>query len=302
MLLLALGMLAVPTSSAVQRTSPSYSITADVADAGGKRTTSAAYTNDGSAGGVAVVTSNANAPVTTAKHGYLGQLYEVTALQVTASLVTVNEGAMRQLSGAQLLDDLTTLAVPPASITWSIQSGQLTSVSSSGLVTAGLVYQNSAASVQGVYLGNTGVLGLTVLDTVPDNYGAYAADGVGDAWQVQYFGLSNPNAGPLLDLDNDGIPNLLEYALNLSPTLSSTLPVSTFKNGSVLEYFYTRSKNAVTSGKLFQVEWSDTLGTLSWVSGGVIEQVLSDNGTEQQVKATLPAGTNGGRFLRLRVE
>jgi hypothetical protein len=33
----------------------------------------------------------------------------------------------------------------------------------------------------------------------------------------------------------------------------------------------------------------------------VAEQVLSDNGTVQQVKATLPAGSLGRRFVRLRV-
>ena len=70
----------------------------------------------------------------------------------------------------------------------------------------------------------------------------------------------------------------------------------------MLEYFYSRSKNAVTIGKLFQVEWSDTLSALSWGSGGVIEEVLSDNGTEQHVKATLPVGSAGRRFVRLRVE
>ena len=46
-----------------------------------------------------------------------------------------------------------------------------------------------------------------MLDTIADNFGTYAGDGLGDDWQVQYFGLSNPNAAPLLDPDFDGHNN-----------------------------------------------------------------------------------------------
>ena len=45
----------------------------------------------------------------------------------------MNETATRQLSGAQLLDDLTTNAVPAASISWSVQSGPLSSIDANGL-------------------------------------------------------------------------------------------------------------------------------------------------------------------------
>ena len=61
------------------------------------------------------------------------------------------------------------------------------------------------ALVQGIYAGSTGSTNLTVLNVNPDNFGIYAGDGVGDTWQVQYFGLPpNPAAGPLLDPDVDG--------------------------------------------------------------------------------------------------
>ena len=48
--------------------------------------------------------------------------------------------------------------------------------------------------------------------------GSYAADGVGDDWQFQYFGLNNPNAAPLLDPDGDGQNNLFEFTAGLVPT------------------------------------------------------------------------------------
>ena len=86
------------------RTSPSYAILTDNADTGGRRATSASYTNDGSAGGVAGLSTVA-APAETAKHGYIGQLYDVTGLLLSATPTTVNEGGTLPLSAAQLLDD-----------------------------------------------------------------------------------------------------------------------------------------------------------------------------------------------------
>jgi hypothetical protein len=57
----------------------------------------------------------------------------------------------------------------------------------------------------------------------------------------------------------------------------------------------------LTGGTQFQEEWSETLGAASWSGNGVAEEILSDNGTVQQVKASVPAGSQGRRFARLRV-
>lgn len=279
------------------RTSGSYSMTTESTDSGGKRATSATYTNDGSLGGIAGV-STVVAPAETVKAGFVGQLYEVTALQLAATPTTVNEIATRQLSGAQLLDDFTTNAVPAASITWSIVSGPLTSISTGGIVTAGTVYQDTAASAQGVYAGNTGTLSLSVIDSIKDNFTSYASDGIGDDWQVQYFGINSANAAPTLDLDQDGLNNFAEFALNLNPGTSSTLPAAGVRNGANFEYTYTRSVAAVNSGVKFAVEWSDTLATNDWQVTSVTQTVLSDNGTTQQVKAIIPAAGNL-KFARL---
>lgn len=211
------------TLHAGPRTSANYSIATDTTDAGGKRATSAAYTNDGSAGGVVGVSTVAS-PSETAKQGYIAQLYEVTALNITASPTTVNETQARQLSGAQLLDDDTTLAVPAASIAWSIQSGPISSISAGGLATAATVYEDTAAQVQGSYAGLNGLLNLTVLDTIADNFGTYAGDGLGDDWQLQYFGPNNPNAAPGFISDGSGLTNLFKYTAGLVPNNA----VSTF--------------------------------------------------------------------------
>lgn len=282
------------------RGSASYTVPTDSVDTAGRRATSAAYSHEASLGGITGISTVA-VPAETVKHGYIAQLYEVIALQLAASPTTINESGTRQLSGTQLLDDLTTLAVPSGSITWSIQSGPLSSISAGGLATAGTVYQDSAASVQGAYGGLNGSLNLTVLNTIADNFGSYAGDGIGDDWQVQFFGLNNSSAGPLLDPDGDGINNLLEYGTALSPILPAVIGTQTVKNGGLIEFTYPRAVAAISGGLIFGVEWSDTLMANTWQTTGVTEQILSNNGTVQQVKATVPAGSSGHRFVRLKV-
>ncbi|MBL9146371.1 MAG: hypothetical protein JNM99_22015 [Verrucomicrobiaceae bacterium] len=299
-LLFVLSLTALNMAHAGPRGSASYSVATDSVDAAGRRTASAAYSNDASLGGIAGVSTVA-APAATAKQGYIAQIYEVIALQLAASPTTVNESGTRQITGAQLLDDLTLITVPPASITWSIQSGPLSSISAGGLATADTVYQNTAAVVHGSYLGNSGTLGLTVLDTIPDNFSTYAGDGIGDDWQVFYFGQNDSNAGPLIDLDHDGLPNLLEFACNLNPNTSSVLPTTAVRNGANFEYVYQRSVAALGAGLQFAVQWSDSLNATDWHVTGVSQTVLSDNGTVQQVKALIPAGSATRKFARLSV-
>ena len=198
------------------RTSANYNVPTDTTDGGGKRATSASYTNDGSAGGVTGLSTVA-APAETVKSGYVGQLYDVTGLVVNAGGTTVNETGTLQLGAWQLLDDASFLAVSANAVTWGVVNGPLSGITSGGLATAGTVYQNTAATVQGTFGGFTGMLNLTVLDTIADNFGSYAGDGVGDDWQVGYFGLNNPDAGPNVDFDHTGQTNLFKWVAGLNP-------------------------------------------------------------------------------------
>ena len=262
------------------RTSANYSITTEIADTGGRRTTSAAYANDGSLGGIAGIATVA-APVETAKSGYIGQLYEATGLVLNAAPLTVNEGGTLQLAAFQLLDDSTFLAVPPLSVAWSVVSGPLTSVNANGLATAGIVYQNTAASARGIYAGNTSPpLALTVLNVNIDDLPGYSGDGLGDDWQVQYFGLPpNPAAGPLLDPDSDGQNNRFEWIAGLIPTDAS----SVFKLG-IVGSFQGANLNfgPIVAGRTYTVKYGfDFLNVSSWptLPGGV----TTDTGNQRTV-------------------
>jgi hypothetical protein len=69
-----------------------------------------------------------------------------------------------------------------------------------------------------------------------------------------------------------------------------------------MEYTYTRSKTALAEVS-FIVEYSDSLLVDSWTNLDANEVIppLSDDGTLQTVRTTLPAGSGSRRFVRLKV-
>lgn len=137
--------------------------------------------------------------------------------------------------------------------------------------------------------------------TVTDIAALYAAENASNNWRQIYFGSTSitGNAADDADPDRDGLRNLLEFALNLPPNSPNRVPASVERMGGQVEFSYTRGTAAFNGGTRFQVEWSDDLS--NWFTTEVVETLLADDGTYQQVKATIPAGSLGRRFARLRV-
>ena len=293
---IALLLLTAAAVHAGPRSSASYNVLTDTYDAGGKRATSTSYSNDGSVGGVVGI-SIVSSPAQTAKAGYIGQLYEVTALQLGASPATINETGTRQLSAAQVLDDDSTLAVSAASVTWSVMAGPLSGINASGLATAATVFEDSAATAQGAFEGRTGQLALTVLDSIPDNFGSYAADGLDDAWQNQYFSANPADAAPLLDPDGDGQNNFFEFTAGLIPTD----PASRFLLRVAPVPGQPTQRNLVFSPRFgdrsYVVKFSTDLSPGPWDPATV--SVPSDNGTERTVTDTAASETR--KFYRVEI-
>jgi ELWxxDGT repeat protein len=123
-----------------------------------------------------------------------------------------------------------------------------------------------------------------------------------EAWKVQYFGSSanSGNGADGNDFEKDGMVNFLEFCLHTDPTQPSLPGHALIRNGSNLEFTYARAKAAVLDGITFTVQWTDELVPTNWNAVGVSQTILSDDGIVQQMKATLPAGGNGRRFVRLR--
>ncbi|MBI3853713.1 MAG: hypothetical protein HY298_26000 [Verrucomicrobia bacterium] len=288
-------VMAMPVSAGT-RTSASYSIAAETADGGGRKTTSASYSNDGSIGGIAGI-GTVVSPVEIAKHGYIGQLYDVTGVLVTASPTTVNETSTRQLNASAALDDSTFLALAANQISWSIVTGPINSINSSGLATAGNVYQNTGATVRGDYQQKFGTLGLTVLNVGIDDFGIYASDGIDDAWQVQYFGENNPNAAPGLDPDSDGQNNGYEYIVGTVPTNAASRFNLTIANvaGQPIQKLLTFSPRLTDRTYYVEFRTSLSLGTFTTLTSSM----QSDSGTIRVVTDT--NAVQASKFYRVGI-
>ncbi|BDS07542.1 hypothetical protein NT6N_25820 [Oceaniferula spumae] len=101
------------------------------------------------------------------------------------------------------------------------------------------------------------------------------------------------------DPDKDGLSNLLEWALHLDATKADApTPVLNQEEG-VLTYRYTRRILAEGEGS-FQVQWSGTLND-DWDPAQITEETITPlSATSESVLVTMPAGTNGQRFVRVK--
>jgi hypothetical protein len=284
-------------SLAGSRGSADYTIPADSLDAGGSRNTSAHYTVDATFSSVGGV-STAVAPAQTLKHGYAGQLYDIRSLLISGTPSPVNEGATMQLSAGLACDDDTRVALTPSSVSWSVVGGPASTITAGGLLTAARVYGNEEQLVRSEHLGWVTVFETQVNDLNPDDWGAYAGDGLPDYWQVQNFGPDNPtSAGPTADPDADGQNNLFEHTVGSDPTSASsrfrlTLASAPAPPGGVTLLFSPR-----LPGRTYTVQYRDRLGagTFAPLPGASIV----DNGQERTVtdlNAPEPA-----RFYRVQI-
>ena len=124
------------------------------------------------------------------------------------------------------------------------------------------------------------------------------------SWRQLWF-MSPDNTGngaDNADPDNDGLKNFMEFALNTAPNSSIAPIFQTTITGGNIEFTYTRSKAAVNAGVIFQVPWIENLTSSTWNYADTVQTVLNDNGTIQTVKATVPMGTSGHRFVRIEVK
>ena len=275
----------VPLAAEAARSSANYSIPADSIDSSGAVMQSASYSINGSAAGefAADLTAIATSASYTAKHGYIGALYEIVSLSITAPPSnSLNEATTRQLNAAPSADDsTTTTTLSPSAVSWSIVNGPITSISTSGLAAAGTVYQDTSATVGGTAQGLIGQLALTILNVTTDDFGAYANDGIDDSWQVQYFGQP-PNflAGPNADADGTGQTNLFKYVAGINPLDHSRFALSVLPvNGQAGQ------KNLVlqplVNGRTYVVQFATSLTSPNWQT--LTGTTQSDNGATRTV-------------------
>jgi len=124
-------------------------------------------------------------------------------------------------------------------------------------------------------------------------------DKLADAWRFLYFAGNPPLSGDEEDADGDGVRNLLEYALNMNPTignLSGLPPLGTEVDLGVQYLTLIYQKDLTKTDITYQAEssislsgWSDLADTLVGTAGNI-----------QTRKARIPvSGTE--KFLRLKI-
>ena len=279
------------------RTSAGYSITTETTDAAGQRTASVSYTNDGSLGGIVGISTVAS-PAGIVKHSYIGQLYDLLGYGLLASDYYPAELGTTQLFPVRTADDGTNVVIPTTGFTFSVVSGPVTSISPTGLVTAGPVYQNTTAVVGATSAAFAGQLQLQlhVQDTLPDNFGSYAGDGIPDSWQFQYFGLDNPHAAPGADANGTGQTNLFKYTAGLNPLDPNARFVLEIREGLTVNerrlVFHPRLPD-----RTYVIEYRPSLTTGQW--GPLGGTTFADDGNIRTV--TDSVGVLSERFYRVKI-
>lgn len=103
------------------------------------------------------------------------------------------------------------------------------------------------------------------------------------------------------DGDTDGVPNLVEYALDRNPAVAETSNAYTLgKEEGIISLTYRQSK--VPGDVTLVPEWSTALdGSLPWQTGGVQIDILQEDTMSKVIKASLGIGSGDPRrFLRLK--
>ncbi len=122
-------------------------------------------------------------------------------------------------------------------------------------------------------------------------------------WRQTHFGTTanTANAADTADPDHDGVVNAIEFATGGDPWSPQPFSHSLAPGApGSLEFTYTRAIQAAAEFS-FIVEWSDAL-LPPWSSAGVTSSLMSTTGVKETIRAVLPAGATGRRFVRLRLE
>jgi hypothetical protein len=116
------------------------------------------------------------------------------------------------------------------------------------------------------------------------------------------WGAGLSDSSPGADPDGNGLANLAEYFFGMEPGTDAAgammmgTPTSTNVH---LDYRRSKSLNGVTGG----VAWRNDLTSGAWSTNSVVETVVSDHGTYEIRRATVPVLPGEDRkFLRLEVQ
>ena len=185
---------------------------------GGGRVTSANVSIVSEFGTLGGVVAESPSNVVVARQGFAGRLYDEAAFSIGAGAQFVAENGTLQATALITTDDNLFASVPGSAVTWLFTNatGQAI-VDAAGLISGQPVYESALLNLRGEYHGLSADVGVTVLNTLADNFGLYAGDSVDDDWQVRHFGTGDPLGVASADPDGDGRNNALEFLALTDP-------------------------------------------------------------------------------------
>ena len=125
------------------------------------------------------------------------------------------------------------------------------------------------------------------------------ADLPGDDWRYVKFGGDSANpaiAGDFADPDGDGIVNLLEYGFAQEPLANNSAPAFALDGGDITLIY---RRNLLAPDLTYVVQKSSNVSI--WEPALPTEEILSDNGSVRTIRARVPIGPAGAKFLRIEV-
>ena len=302
-------------------TSANYALTPDTLDGGGLTASSASFR--------ATLSLTTGAAGTSASYqsrgGFAGQLGEASEVRILAGPGFLTEGGTLQLTADLVSESGTVTPFAPGILTWGTSGSPLSINSSTGLATAGAVWEDTPVIVWAASGSWVGSVSLSVRNSQPDNFGTHAADGLPDAWQVQHFGPGGTSAGPGQDPDGDGLDNLMEFAFASDPRNALSGPnrlgyLGSFEGGGTyvttgspflkevagpggpeVRAIFPRRRDFAAAGLVYTPFFSADLVT--WLESAGPPVVLIANATSEVVSLTAPAWPEPrrARFLRFTV-
>ena len=172
-----------------------------------------------------------------------------------------------------------------------------------------LSFENALASTTSASFTSQGSYGLRLVadDTGTMSFFDFSFMGYltpWNAWQGAQFagGTSDPSASMLLDPDNDGMNNLLEYALGTDPKTNapSSIVQDTTTVSSQRYLRISLAKNPAATDVTYEVQaTSDLMNSASWSSAGLI--IETNTASQLVVRDNVAISSGVPRFMRVRV-
>lgn len=212
---------------------------------------------------------------------------------------------------------IVTLLVEPMPV--SITLGNTTALYDGTQKPVSVTTEPSGVATFVTYSGESLYLG-TVAPTQPGIYSVWArvADAVNytgvangtleiiknfNGWSMDYFSsaerLDAAISGLDADPDGDGLDNLAEYALGLSPKAANTAGSLPSLNVTGADWIYTYARPDYRPDLSYNVEVSPNL--TDWTTEGVTHERVSTTGGVETWRATYPRSTTDRVFFRLNV-